>query len=511
MENLPDTITDEISRKDKAFNQESLSERLAYCGLLPMFGFPTESRQLYLQSPKGSYSRSMVNAIDRDLTIALGEFAPGKELVKDKKLYKAVGFIAYKNGIGQQVDGLNELKDLHASYCPECGFLHVSEDDTQKSCPICGGGLQTCKTLCAPLGYCVDYSRFPEDFDGRYDWEPQEMIVGLDFNKTKINLAGITDDLNILVGNNKIPEEGVIHRINTNNMEHFSVEKSKENGWVVKDLCSKALNTLPGTKKEVDLIGTIVTGILEIGIKHENPDICLDLLELHGGKRSQIKQAYLSWGEMVRKAVCDYMDIDLSELSVGFTMNKPEGGKAEPIIYLMENLQNGAGYTDYLGAANHMSDVFKGFLGPKSKLIINLTSPEHVDNCDSSCYDCLRDYSNLLIHKMLNWRLGLDLNRIAMDEHFVPSLLDEYWKPLCIKAFKGLQMARGGNVSWKEATDTFVITENEGPTHFLAHPLWSDHKIETVRSQAHLPQGSTPISVLDFAFTYTEKPEGHLV
>src|SRR5262249_25132524 len=38
-----------------------------------------------------------------------------------------------------------------------------------------------------------------------------------------------------------------------------------------------------------------------------------------------------------------------------------------------------------------------------------LRQPDHASVCDSSCYDCLRDYFNSPYHPLLDWRLGRDM------------------------------------------------------------------------------------------------------
>ena len=42
----------------------------------------------------------------------------------------------------------------------------------------------------------------------------------------------------------------------------------------------------------------------------------------------------------------------------------------------------------------------------------------HRDDCDSSCYNkgCMRDYSNMSYHPFLDWRLGLDVAKLCLDE-----------------------------------------------------------------------------------------------
>lgn len=90
-EHLIDKISEIASSDD--FTQEFLSERLANAGLLPMFGFPTRTRNLYLSEPKKLPAEDVVS---RDIDMALNSFAPGHEIVKDKKVYRAVGIVDYE-------------------------------------------------------------------------------------------------------------------------------------------------------------------------------------------------------------------------------------------------------------------------------------------------------------------------------------------------------------------------------------------------------------------------------
>ena len=70
------------------FTQDSLSERLANAGLLPMFGFPTRQRFLFHEAPRALPAEG---AVDRDLDIAISQFAPGSETVKDGVVHPPLG------------------------------------------------------------------------------------------------------------------------------------------------------------------------------------------------------------------------------------------------------------------------------------------------------------------------------------------------------------------------------------------------------------------------------------
>src|SRR5262249_34951583 len=76
---------DEIS--STSYGVPELSERLAEYGLLPMFGFPTKARYLFHERPRRTYPWPPRGVVDRDLTIAIGQFAPGGEIVKDKAIH----------------------------------------------------------------------------------------------------------------------------------------------------------------------------------------------------------------------------------------------------------------------------------------------------------------------------------------------------------------------------------------------------------------------------------------
>ena len=108
---LLDRITEIV--EDPQFTQDALSERLANAGLLPMFGFPTRVRLLYTNWPDSGYpwppERGLV---DREIDIAISQFAPGSETVKDKAVHTACGVVELMyHKAGDQV-GSQDLDSL---------------------------------------------------------------------------------------------------------------------------------------------------------------------------------------------------------------------------------------------------------------------------------------------------------------------------------------------------------------------------------------------------------------
>ena len=87
-------------------------------------------------------------------------------------------------------------------------------------------------------------------------------------------------------------------------------------------------------------------------------------------------------------------------------------------VFLVERLENGAGYCNFLSGRRYADIPLKAIVEPLTKggaIYELLCEEKHMNECTSSCYDCIRDFSNQNLHAVLDWRLGLDLARLADD------------------------------------------------------------------------------------------------
>lgn len=471
--NLPFEI-DRAIRKSE-FNQLYLGERLAAAGLLPMFGFPTQARVLYEKKPnRNNYPPQ--NTIDRNMDMALNTFAPGCEIVKDKIVFKAVGFIDFeRRGVQIHIkDGMNILPDVKIAICKNCGFVTVQRLELN-DCRICGQTMEIHDHVCSPLGYCVEFQAPPRDYNGFFEWQPNSAQVALDVGRSEIPLRPVAET-NLIVGFNQTPEKGVINTINTNNGKLYPMRRSNENGWVVQEEMRIPVTYASTEIRNVALVASFVTGVLEIGIHETNSDICIDPIKF-SNHSDEIRSAFISWGNLLRKRIADFLDIETSELSVGYCLSPGVGEVKEsyPVVYLVERLENGAGYTNYIGSSDErMKTIAVDLFSNEEEYIASLLSDEHASRCDSSCYDCLADYYNQKEHILLNWRLGFDLAKLATQSSFVPSLKKGYWQPVIDKNMAIFEKINPS--SSIQETDSSWVIEKNGTKRILVHPLWSDHK-----------------------------------
>jgi Lhr-like helicase len=483
---LIEKLCDEIQSiiDDKNYTQPILSEQIAAGGLLPMFGFPTQVRSLYGKRPlKPKDIIEGNNQIDRDMNMALSAFAPGTELIKDKKVYRCSGFAAYQIVDGYKVksiDALNIQEGQKLYYCDTCGYVSLKETE-MLLCPVCKNKLNNFPDVSSPLGYSVDLEKSTNRYyDGISKWKENVVNTNLDVGNSIIKLTQL-DDTNLKFGNNANPKDGKIQIFNTNNQDLFNMEHKRNNTWIL----NNDANT-DNEMKKVVLVSTYVTGVLQLGINTTNSDLCLSSIK-DPKKKAIIHSALMSWGSLIRKSLAMYLDIEMNELTVGYCFSN-ENNKQIPIVYIIENLENGAGYTDFLG--NNPEEIKKSIienLSEKSSLYKTLTSENHQENCDSSCYDCLCDFRNQREHRYLDWRLGLDMVKISIDSNFVPQLYEcNYWNSLIEKTLKIFKKIHNNN-NYVLTNNHYILTNGE-IQKVLVHPLWSDNKIKNICSEVGLSQ-----------------------
>jgi hypothetical protein len=165
---------------------------------------------------------------------------------------------------------------------------------------------------------------------------------------------------------------------------------------------------LPGTERQVALGDVQVSDILLVSIIQAPIGVDLDPYspDRQHSRRLEVarKAAWFSLGFMLREAAKVVLDVQSRELRVGVRV-RPINMRTEVEIFLADELENGAGYATHLGKP----EVFTLVLDSLKALVSELgTRPAHAD-CETSCYECLRDYHNMPYHPALDWRLGRDM------------------------------------------------------------------------------------------------------
>jgi rubrerythrin len=379
-----------------------LSQALAEGGLLPMFGFPTRVRYLFHSKPTAR-PWPPKGVIDRDLEIAVSQFAPGAETPKDKAVHTAVGIAAWERYGGRlhyHPDPLGPREAL--LYCRACLHLQPPGDAPPNACPVCGetdprfGPIN----LSQPEGFITDWR--PRDYDGQFEWTPA--ASGGRLSPGQQRTSATVANLEARVGID------ALYVINDNGGDGFRLAPAANdhiNGWFSVDLKEARSRPLRIPELRVDDTVTVALGskfrtdtllLSPITIPSE---LSLDPSRLSSGVAA--RATLYSAGFLIREAAARQLDVQGRELRVGLWLEPRGEQAARGWIFLADALENGAGYCTHLGAEPQLRKLVVASLDYLSEL-----EDEGRHTCDSSCYDCLRGYENQAYHALLDWRLARD-------------------------------------------------------------------------------------------------------
>lgn len=445
------------------FRHPELSNLLAIAGVLPMFGFPTRVRPLYNKPVRrlGELDDAVVS--DRPLDMALSQFSPGGELVKDRQIHASAGFAAYEVR-GQHVQAVDPLgPPLPLLRCDECEsttVLRESEPDDHPSesvpCPVCGATARLI-SVHEPLGFRTTYSSRPYD-----DVMESKALISLPQLALNADAVGSEPAGGVTLSVCHLAE---VVRINDNEGAGYTGRKLLDGTIVVPE------PSLYSNKRVAPRAGD-ATGSQQISLADVRPTdvlvVRLDRLDLPGSiidvgaNRAIGLSAMWSFGEALRVAAAAYLDVDPAELQLGLQPARYDGVETRN-VFIADTLENGAGYAPHLGQPEVFQKVVDTLLGDLAPL---WESTDHASECDRSCPDCLRSYDNRRLHSFLDWRLALDVAELAQGR----SVDWQRWlaqaPAIAQRAVDAFQIQ--GSV--RAITDSTIVSTS-GRTVRLVHPL----------------------------------------
>ncbi len=471
----------------RSLAHRALSERLASEGILPMFGFPTRVRNLYHgRRPTARFGWPPERGVvDREIEISISQFAPGAQTVKDDELLTAVGVADYHPLSGNVVAEPDPLgQPTTVGVCRRCQALEENPAPTG-GCPYCSAPRARTDyravDLSEPPGFLTWWAAEGE-YNGTFEFTPRALKARLGRPP-----GTVTPLLNFEVESNPAR----LYRVNDNDGRDFQFQKIRsDHVWIADDAFQQSLRDLPAARRRAvggpqyedptatppltrALAAICTTDVLAAGIRSVPVGVVLNPATAEG------RAAWYSFGFLARRAAAVQLDVADSELDVGvqplmdlYTPFAPPTAR----IFVSDSLENGAGYSTFLGQPARFADLLRFMLGqggiPAADFfnIYRLGDP-HEQECASSCHRCLRDYGNMPFHPLLDWRLALDMVRLALDPMEPVDLTVPYWDALLQRTaapyFQGLNLTRttlaGLEAGHDPATGEVVI---------LIHPLW---------------------------------------
>lgn len=454
---------------DPRLPQRSLSERLANVGILPMFGFPTRVRYLFHDRPGAGEGWPPDGVVDRDLDIAISQFAPSSETVKDGLIHTAIGVVDYQpqgNGVAEQPNPLGPA--VVVGLCRNCQAVDGAQNPAQV-CQVCGAGAPVFEhiRLSQPRGFRTWYGA-SRDFDGVFEWTARA-------SRPKV---GVTPIPLTPVANFEIwSGQDTVYVVNDNDGELFQFERlAPGHTWATRDALEKvgiSNPTLAADPPDQRALASIKpTDVMVVGIRTWPAGVTATPLRVAG------RASLYSLGFLLRRAAAVRLDIHERELRVGLRVMRDAAGQVVGQIFISDSLENGAGYSSHIGLPIEMEQLLQfvvgqtdpAFYGPMTAAVDAQHNPAHATLCHTSCPDCLRDFSNLAYHNILDWRLGLDLARLALNLSAPIDFTISYWQGLDALAARAYFAALPG---WQHVTFGGLQAGRRGnDAEIITHPLW---------------------------------------
>ena len=340
-----------------------LLSTLAGRNVLPKYGFPVDVVPLRTSHIALREAKSI--SLDRDLRIAISEYAPGAGVVAAKKLWVSAGLHLLPN---------RALPERQYSVCRQCNRLYIG--DLLPDCPQCGDRLRS-ETMVQPIFGFV--ARDP-DVKPLGEERPQRLYgTRILFNELgdpqpREPILAAADGSPVVLG--RFSRQGSLAVINDGRGRHFRL--CHDCGFARLGGRGAASHHHPstgrscgGTLQLLDLGHTFVSDIAEFcvpGLKKPDPAFRASMLA------ALLEGAHRALG--VRQG-----DLD----GVGYLEH---GG---PVFALFDDVPGGA------GLAREAFSQIRKVLEEAMRVCVSCTCGEH-----SSCYGCLRSYRNQHEHELLD-------------------------------------------------------------------------------------------------------------
>jgi hypothetical protein len=464
-----------------------------------MAGMPTRIRNLIHGFKKsndesGGYE---VQSVDRDLGIAIYEFAPGAQKTKDKGVIQAIGFTPDIQGIEQihsggsisyqvktlQGDAFSERKwliqDIATKSIKSVPFNNVSEEqylkDTNPDCEVFIGAV--------PAAFRTDF-KFPKDSNEDFDFNLSKPLT---FAETK-TLPQIKS-----VGNYKInySQQESTWKLNKNGNDLFKgqyVTQQKYGAvfnqqWIAENFISD-FNNPSGNEEKIALASSKITEVFRIEPLELDFGLEINPFVSEIFKSSSSKGAFYSAAFLLQRTLADELDVDPEEIEIAaiesYKLPEREGidDRHSASIVLADELPNGSGFIQQL--YENFDKYVNKCINPQEKDIYNFSIISN-QKCFDASYSDLKNYRNMNFHPLLDWRLAVGLLRVFADQNYLSGLQDsdynypelQNWLKFTQQLAEKMALDFKNNIEYKKFKKLhgFCIAGNYNV--IITHPFWN--------------------------------------
>lgn len=488
-----------------------LAQFLAEQGLLPMYGMPTRVRPLYLGVAQEGQDL-FLDTIDRDLDVAVYEFAPGRSLVRDKRRHDAAGLSPM---LKEPPGGTSKVRSFGSWFterrfvamCPTCGAIasRPVSAEAEVACSDCGGAVapELFRPYVTPAAFTTDFTtKSVEEGDVMLNYkrttgieasaidvhsiEGSNVLVG---SLTDARVVRLNDGLSDAAGAARpfdlVPVRE--HRVSVPGRRTWRIE-----GQRLERARFEELRALQRATKDADYIDEQVGMISRkrtdaVFMAASTVPDGLDITRVGRTPRdTAVRAALVSATHLVMQRAALEFDIAPEE----FEPLEPRVHGGRPTIQIADFLVNGAGFSRRLaeGVKPLITDLAERIaLRTEEDILVGPFLAEgHAGRCGQACYECLQRYGNRSYHGLLDWRLGISMLRLFVSRNWRVGL-DGDWS-VAPETVDWLRMARRLTEDMVSLSPDHYEMSAAGSRNLpavlysrghswrvvLVHPFWSD-------------------------------------
>lgn len=355
-----------VNRAMGSYKKQPTIGVLAENGVLPKYGFPTDLVELHIPELDTKVSGNPLR-LQRGLRQAIREYAPGNEIIANKKVWRSVGIRKRKN---------QDLEVRRFGRCPSCGAFvwPIDNESDETICKSCGEEVKvTNKMLIPSEGFFAELV----DTNKALRRPRSKGSIRIEFCHSELDESSREE---LIFPNGKITlrssKNGLMCAFNPNG----------SSGYYYCRYCGSAA---PGNDKEMrhkpgcelkhatryQALGAAFTSdVLELKFEFE---------QYHHAPNEDWES--LSWA--IYTAAVNALEIP--EMEIGATFYPNDAGSYSILLY--DNVPGGAGHS--LTLAGRCDEIIRS----SYNLVAGCTCGE-----DTCCYSCLCNYYNQARQNLLS-------------------------------------------------------------------------------------------------------------
>ena len=384
-------------------------------GFIPSYSFPKNVVRFCVEKDS-QYGRKAPKDIqyapERDIAVAISEYAPGRFVTIDKKIYKSGGLYTNPRPKGfenNQAEYYFTSKDYKKEIivCTECNWFGDDKEEYTE-CPYCHARVEK-HPMIKPWGFAPvkgDPVKYEDEEEEKtyaeapyYSYVPKETEMK-SYKNSYIKFANLQNRKVLTVnmgkrkyGFNICTKCGGAEVAEPLQTGDFRFSQPYHDKYLCRHEGTVATNMYLGYE--------FLTDMFMLDVKYDTKAL---VSNANTEEKNILRSAATTLHEAIKKAVSLSLDIDYNEINGGWRTRFEDDGESHIEMFFYDNLTSGAGYSSLIGEEGVLDDVLERTREILSGCI-----------CSRSCRNCLDNFYNQRNHDVFDRTLALQLLSYALD------------------------------------------------------------------------------------------------